>query len=315
MVRQIRVPRRPSLRSRVVYELLKRRAARPGDLQQRRAAFERLMRRLQRPLAEPPRALRVGERGAEWLNASQLGQGRAILFLHGGGYMLGSLDSHRSVAERLAVHSGCPVLSLDYRLAPEHPFPAALDDTLAAVDWLQAAGYGADGLVLAGDSAGGGLALAACLQLRDRGCPPRGVVCLSPWTDLALGGASYRERGTDDPLLSVERLRQFARDYAGGHDLRDPGLSPVYGDLRGLPPTLIQVGEHELLLSDAQDFAQHAVLQGSPVTVQVWPGLWHVWQAMPCLPESAAALQDIGAFVRQLFAGEAPRATAPATNP
>jgi acetyl esterase/lipase len=187
---------------------------------------------------------------------------------------------------------------VDYRLAPEHPFPAALEDCLAAYRWLLGTGISPLDIVIAGDSAGGNLTLTTLLSLRDAGDPlPAAAVCIAPMTDLEGTGESFRTK--DDPALTAEFALKVARHYAGDHDLRLPLLSPYHGDLRGLPPLLIQVGGDEILLSDATRLADDARAAGVEVHLAVWPKMWHVWHVFaPSLPEARRAIDDIGAFIR-----------------
>jgi acetyl esterase/lipase len=224
-----------------------------------------------------------------------------VLYLHGGGYAAGSCRTHRALAGRLALASQSPVLVLGYRLAPEHPFPAALEDATSAVRWLVDQGISPDRLALAGDSAGGGLALATTIALRDEGVPlPAALVCFSPWTDLALTGESFLTRAKVDPLISREGCLFYVAAYVGGRDPRLPLISPLYADLRGLPPLLVQVGDYEVLRSDSVRLAESAREAGVDVTLEVAAGMWHVWQVMAGLmPEAQQALDRAGAFLNQ----------------
>ena len=181
---------------------------------------------------------------------------RAILYCHGGGYTSGNLGYSRVLSSKLAHVTGYDVLSFEYRLAPEHPYPAAVEDALRAWDYLMYQGYGAENVMVAGDSAGGNLALVLCRRLKAAGRRmPRALLLMSPWTDMTMSGASYRERVESDPMLTPEYIEAVRRAYAGGRDLHDPDLSPLLGDLRNFPPTLIQVGDHEILYSDSASLA------------------------------------------------------------
>ena len=226
---------------------------------------------------------------------------RVILYLHGGGYCVGSPRTHRDFAWRLSAASAARVLLLDYRRAPEHPFPTAVHDTVAAYRWLLEQGIEPAHLALAGDSAGGGLALAAMVQLRDEGTPlPAAAALLSPWVDLALTGGSLHSRAGEDPILTLAQLEEFARLYLGNTDPRVPLASPLYADLTGLPPLLIQAGSAEILLDDAVRLAERAEAAGVEVTLDIWPELIHVWQGFAgFLPEGQTAVTQIGAFIRR----------------
>lgn len=236
----------------------------------------------------------------EWVLAPEADQRTVVLYLHGGGYYRGSLNTHRELCSRISRAAGAAVLNVGYRLAPEHPFPAALDDALAAWRWLMALGVPPGRVVAAGDSAGGGLAAALMLVLRDRGEPlPGAAVLLSPWTDLEQTGPSMRTRAAADPSLTKAYLDRFATAYLNGADARDPRASPLHGDLGGLPPLLIQVGTAEILEDDAARFADKARAAGGTVTLERWPDMIHVWQRFAAqLPEAREATAKIGAFVK-----------------
>jgi acetyl esterase/lipase len=203
-----------------------------------------------------------------------------LLYLHGGGYCVGSPTSHRGLIARLAGASGAVALSPDYRLAPEHPFPAAVDDALKAYRHLLASGADPARIAVAGDSAGGGLTLALAVALRDAGLPhPACLFVISPWTNLAQVGAAYATVGADDPMLTREGLDGFAEAYLGGGAADRPLASPVLADLAGLPPLLIHVGAAEILLSDSVALAERAGLAGVQTQLEVWPEMIHVWHA------------------------------------
>jgi monoterpene epsilon-lactone hydrolase len=223
----------------------------------------------------------------------------AVLYLHGGAYVIGGPDSHAKLAAHIAHASRCVTYFVDYRLAPEHPFPAALEDALAAYRWLLTQGPAPRRIVLAGDSAGGGLALAAAMSIRDQKLPaPAALVLISPWTDLTLSGASHASKAAADPMLRASWLKDSATRYAGMRALTDPLLSPALGDLAGLPPMLIQVGSEEILLSDAERLAHGTTQAGGRAQLRRYEGLWHDFQAHAgMLPEADEALAEIGAFV------------------
>ena len=225
---------------------------------------------------------------------------RVILYFHGGGYCVGSPTTHRDFAWRLSAASAARVLLPHYRRAPEHPFPTAVDDAVTAYRWLLDQGIHPDNLVIGGDSAGGGLALAAMARLRDEGERlPAAAVLLSPWVDLALTGDSLHRKAAEDPVLSPAQLKEFATLYLGDADPRTPLASPLYADLSGLPPLLIQAGTAEILLDDATRLAERASDAGVDVTLDIWPEMIHVWQGFAgFLPEGQTAVTQIGAFVR-----------------
>ena len=224
---------------------------------------------------------------------------RCILYLHGGGYILMSPQTHRSITTRLAAWSEARLFALDYRLAPEHPFPAALDDAVAAYRALIEAGTAPDRIVVAGDSAGGGLALALLLALRDAGDRlPAGAVVFSPWTDLAAAGQSIVDNDRTEALLSGDLIAPTARLYLGDTPATNPLASPVYADLTGLPPLLVQVSDSEVLLDDSRRVVESAKRSGVNATLRIWHGLPHVWQFFArVLPEGRAALREAAAFI------------------
>jgi epsilon-lactone hydrolase len=226
---------------------------------------------------------------------------RHVLYLHGGAYRAGSPANYRHFTWRIAAATQASVLAIDYRLAPEHPFPAALDDAVAAYRWLLAEHTAPGKLLIMGDSAGGGLTLATLLKLRDDGLPlPAAGVALSPWTDLALTGASLKLNAQSDPMLNAAHLPALANEYLAGADPRLPYASPLYGDLAGLPPTLIQVGGDEILCDDAVRMHERLRRAGCDAELEVWPRMPHVWHAFaPVLPEARRAIDSIGEFARR----------------
>ena len=277
-------------------------ASRPhsDDYRQRRRDFD--ARSLEYGLAadvtvEP---VTVGGVRAEWTSTPQDSSDRALLYVHGGGYVIGSLDSHRHLVAEAGRAAGCWALALDYRLAPEHPFPAALDDAVAAYAWLLAQDVEANRLVVAGDSAGGGLTVATLLALRDQGRPlPAAGVCISPWVDLTCSGASYTSRAARDPIVTRDGVAMMAKAYVSAGDPKAPLVSPLFADLRGLPPLLVHVGSDEVLVDDALGLAERARRAGVDVRVEEWPAMIHVWHwFQPMLEEADRAIADIGEFVR-----------------
>ena len=237
---------------------------------------------------------------AHWLTAPGADTGRVLLFLHDGGYELGSVDSDGELAARLGRAGGMRVLFPEYRLAPEHPFPAAIDDVLAAWRWLRTdQGLSAPSVAVAGASAGGGLAVALLVATRDAGeALPAAAVLMSPTVDLTGSGASMTERADQDPISTPAMLRQFASDYLAGADPKTPLASPLFTPLAGLPPLLVQVGTADLLLSDSERLAAAAGEAGVDVTVEIGDGLPHVYQLTLGTPEAAEATERIGKFLR-----------------
>ena len=225
---------------------------------------------------------------------------RHTLFLHGGGFIIGSPSLYRHVTWRIAEATQARVLAVDYRLAPEHPFPAALEDAVSAYQWLLASGADPRQIAVMGDSAGGGLVFSLMLRLRDEGTPlPGAAVALSPWTDLALTGPSLRLNSAADPMLNAEDPPQFVEDYLAGADPRTPYVSPLYGNPAGLPPTFIQVGSDEVLRDDAVRMADRMRAAGCQVELEIWPRMPHVWHVfVPLIPEARRAIERIGSFVR-----------------
>lgn len=223
--------------------------------------------------------------------------GRAILYLHGGAYVLGSPSTHFGIAARIALAAGCEVFVIDYRLAPEHPAPAALDDAVSAWRALTATHAA---VALAGDSAGAGLALAVAVAVRDAGlAPARSLALISPWADLTLSGDSMQTLASRDPLLSRDWLAWAAAHYAGRMRLDDPRLSPLFASLAGLPPVVIHVGSDEVLLSDAQRLEVALREAGVDVRSRVYEGLWHDFQLQAGLmPEADESLESLGRFLR-----------------
>jgi epsilon-lactone hydrolase len=234
----------------------------------------------------------------EWIGTASKPDGRVVLYFHGGGYVMGSCQSHRAVAARFAVGSAISVLVFEYRLAPEHPFPAALDDALKAYRWLLAQHYRPSNITFLGDSAGGGLCLATMVALRERGIAlPAAAAVLSPWTDLACTGQSYAH---PDPLAPPGAWGVFAKCYAGQADPATPLISPLYADLSNLPPMLIYVGERESMRDDSTRFAWKAREAGVDVRLEIGAGMIHCYPAFaPLFPEATAAMHDICTFLKQ----------------
>ncbi|MFE4467246.1 alpha/beta hydrolase [Leifsonia sp. NPDC056824] len=254
------------------------------------------------PIPDDVRVTEVTAGGVEahWLDAPGADAGRVLVFLHGGGFEFGSLASDGELAARLGRAGRMRVLFPEYRLAPEHPFPAAIDDVLAVWRWLRdEQGVAASSIAVAGDSAGGGLTVALLVATRDAGGElPAAAVLMSPTVDLTSSGASMTERVDQDPISTPELLRQLASDYLDGADPRTPLASPLFASLAGLPPMLVQVGTADLLFSDADRLTKAAAAAGVDVRLEIGDGLPHVYQLMLGTPEAADATERIGRFLR-----------------
>jgi epsilon-lactone hydrolase len=245
-------------------------------------------------------AVAAGGVKAERVTTPRSRPDRTILHLHGGAYLFGFPALFRDFTWRIADAARAQVLCIDYRLAPEHPFPAALDDAITAYRWLLAEGAEVRHMAFIGDSSGGGLALSSLMRLRDQGSPlPVAAVLLSPWTDLALTGQSLAEHGPSDPMIPVELMPAAVKLYLAGADPRSPDASALYGDPARLPPTLIQVGSDEALRDDAVRMAERLKAAGCEVEIELWPRMFHVWQMFArIVPEGRAAIARIGAFLQ-----------------
>jgi monoterpene epsilon-lactone hydrolase len=243
---------------------------------------------------------------AEWTSTRDADPSNAILYLHGGGYVICSLDSHRHLVAEVGRASGSRTLAIDYRLAPEHPFPAPVEDTVAAYRYLLDSGLKPSRVALAGDSAGGGLVVGALLAIREAGLPlPACGWCISPWVDMEALGESFTDRAAADPTVQKETIQMMAQWYLGGANPRHPHAAPIYGDLRGLPPLLIQVGAAETLLDDAVVLARRAGAADVLVDLQIWPEMIHIWHIFfPMLSAGGRAIASGGTFVRNALRGE-----------
>jgi epsilon-lactone hydrolase len=222
-----------------------------------------------------------------------------VLYLHGGGYVMGSIATHRATIARIARAAKAKALALDYRLAPEHKFPAAVEDSVAAYKWLLAQGYKPNKIAIAGDSAGGGLTLATLLSLRDQKLPMAAAgIAISPWADMEGTGDSFKTRAYRDPMVGSGNLGGMAKHYVGDGDPRHPLASPIHADFTGVAPLLIQVGDAETLLDDSNRVAARAKTHGVKVDLEVWDDMFHVWHAFAkILPEGQQAIDKIGKFV------------------
>lgn len=284
---------------------LRRHAPRPGNsVDEQRANFEAGVAKMAVPDGVYRTPVSAGGVDAEWLVPDGIQPREAILYLHGGGYVIGSLATVRPMASQLALDARARVLTIDYRLAPEHPHPAALDDALAAYRWLLDEGLKPAQLAIAGDSAGGGLTVATLVALRDRALDrPAAAVCFSPWTDLSLSGASLDANAATDPQVQRWLLTEMAGHYLAGHDPRDPLVSPLYAELHGLPPLLIHAGRAEALIDDAVGLARAASDAGVDVTLECWDHMIHVWHGFaPVLPEATDALRRVGEWLMERWA-------------
>jgi monoterpene epsilon-lactone hydrolase len=268
----------------------------PQDL---RVLFEAMASSFPLPAGARSTPATVGGIAGEWIETAESDPSRVVLYLHGGGYVIGSVNTHRSLVARIARDAKARCFAIEYRLAPEHPYPAAIDDAVAAYRGLVASGIAPSRIVVAGDSAGGGLTLATLLSLRDAGDElPAAGVCLSPWTDLEGTGTSHTDASIDDPMIQLAGLQEMGRMYAGAK-LRDALASPIHADFRGLPPLYILVGTREMLLDDSVRVARLARAAGVPVLLERGEGLIHVWPMFgDDVPEAADAVANIAAFIR-----------------
>ena len=286
-------------------QILREKALPPGTqvtLEQRRKGMEKVAFRVADDVAVE--AVTVAGRAAEWLRAPGTQAQRAILYLHGGGYVMGSPNTHRSLGGEISRAAQAAVLMVDYRLAPEAPFPAAVDDGVASFEWLVAQGFKPQNLAIAGDSAGGGLAAATLIALRDRKLPlPKAAVCISPWSDLTCTNESYKTRVAADPMITPDGIGNMVELYLQGKDPKQPLASPNLGDLHAFPSLLIHVGRDEVLLDDSVKLHEKAKAAGVDSTLEIWDDMIHVWHAFhPMLPEAKQGIARVGAFLREKWA-------------
>ena len=266
-----------------------------------RAMFEQMTAAFPLPAGVASTPVDAGGIPAEWIAASRAGDDQTIYWLHGGGYCIGSINTHRGMLARISAATRARVFAIDYRLAPEDPFPAAVEDAVSGYLWLLASGVDPEQIIIGGDSAGGGLAVATVVALKEDGKPlPAAAVCISPWTDMALTGDSLRSKAETDPMITNDGITRVRDAYVGDSDPSAPLVSPIYAGLSGLPPLLIQVGENEVLLNDSTRLAERAEAAGVDVTLEVWPEMIHVWHFFAAmLPEGQKAIDRIGEWVRQ----------------
>jgi acetyl esterase/lipase len=240
--------------------------------------------------------------GAEWITPAEVKVDRVLLYLHGGGYVIGSPHTHRALAGKIAKGIQASCLLIDYRKAPENPFPAALDDSFEAYKYLLAKGYQPGHIVVAGDSAGGGLSIALQYELREFHLPlPLCTVLLSPYLDLTGTGATLEKNAKNDRFLDVFEMRRWAKMYADDHDHSDPMISPLFGDMSGLPPILVQASRSEVLFDDSVRFVKKAKEAGVNVTFQKWKGLIHWWHMFGTMPEAKEAINKVIRFINSRF--------------
>ncbi|GIS93322.1 MAG: hydrolase [Dehalococcoidia bacterium] len=292
----------PSEELNTVLEMIRVRSAETRNtIDDERLSYERIMSTL--PIDDDIETERVGVNGvaAEWIWAPESDKRRVILYLHGGGYVIGSVRTHRVLLAHLARAAKARVLALDYRLAPETPFPGPIDDTVNAYQWLLSDGIEPANMAIAGDSAGGGLVVAALVALKSVGEPlPAAGVCISPWSDMESTGGSMMTNSESDPSVSKERLLKLAGIYLNGKNPQAPLASPIHADLTGLPPLLLQVGSIEVLLDDSTMLKEQAHKAGVSVQMEVWDDMPHVWHHYaPILPEARKAISKIGEFLLQ----------------
>jgi epsilon-lactone hydrolase len=277
---------------------------RPTGAAERRQRLDDLGRALGIPADAQFESVDVKGVPAEWSTTPEADAARAILYLHGGGYMAGSIVSHRYVAVEIGRAARARTLALDYRLAPEHAYPAQLEDALAGYQYLRERGFAAEAIAVGGDSAGANLALALLIALRARGLPlPCCGWLISPWTDLTASGATMQSKADVDPMIQKPYLLELAQAFAGGKDPSDPLISPQFADLAGLPPLLVQVGSEETLLDDAVVLAGRAGAAGVAVTLEVWPEMIHAFPMLfPRVAASRRATFGAGEFMRRHLA-------------
>ena len=271
------------------------------SLDERRARMEDIGTRFPAPQRASINPVKIAERPAEWVCDPDTDDGRVMLYVHGGGYVQGSLASHRNLVFEIARSMKGKVLNLDYRLAPEHPFPAAVEDTVNAWAELLEMGIDPKKASFGGDSAGGGLVIAALVSARDKGLPmPSCACCISPWTDLVGTGRTMDTKALEDPMVNRAALEFFSDFYADKEDKTHPLISPLFADLAGLPPLLIQVGTAETLLDDSRRLATRARYAGVDVSYAEWEGMPHIWHIFaPLLEKSRKAIMELGEFVER----------------
>jgi acetyl esterase/lipase len=272
-----------------------------APIEELRSGMEMMATTMPPPADVKYEAVDAGGVPAEWTTAQTAQAGRVLVYLHGGGYNIGSVRTHRMLTGALSRAARLPVLSVDYRLAPENRFPAAVDDAVTAYRFVVGSGVAPARIAIAGDSAGGGLTAATLLALRDGGHPlPGGAVCISPWLDLTQSGESVTTRAALDPMVNRQALDRMAAGYLGDRDPRTPTASPLFADLSGLPPILIHVGSSETLLDDSVRFTERLRKAGGDIELEIWEDMIHVFHAFaPLLPEATEGIEKIADFLRR----------------
>jgi acetyl esterase/lipase len=278
-----------------------------GELDQIRRGFEEMLTQFPPATGVVFKEEKAGGVPGIWCIPADVVQGRVLLYLHGGGFGVGSAKAYRLFVSHLAAQLKARVLIADYRLAPENPFPAAFEDSVAVYRWLIDQGVAPQALAIAGDSCGGGLTIATLVAAREAALPmPAGAFVMSPWVDLALSGESMVSKAQEDTIIEPAALQAMAGAYLGATDPRTPTASPLYGNLAGLPPLLIQVGSSEILLDDANRLAARAGAAGVKVRLEIWPSMFHVWHVYGALlDEGRDALNDGAAFLTRAFSQQA----------
>jgi monoterpene epsilon-lactone hydrolase len=270
-------------------------------VEQYRAGMEKMTNMAKMPDGIEIEIIDCGGVPSEWIIPPNLKNSGVVLYLHGGGYAMGSINTHRALMARIAIASSTKVLGIEYRLAPENPFPCAIDDAFKAYNWLLKEGFAPNKIVISGDSAGGGLSIALLIRIKDENAPtPAAAVCLSPWLDLASTGETTLTLADEDPLIDLASINYFALFYAPKEKLNHPWVSPLYADLKGLPSIYIQVSTSEILLDDTRRFAEKAQLAGVDIQVDYWEKMVHVWQAFGVyLPEALEAIEKLGSYIEK----------------
>ncbi len=294
------MPVSPQLQN-IIAMLRGRNVAGEPTIEQMRAGMDQIVSFFKPKPGTEVEEVSAGPVPCEWVTAEGAKDDQTIFYLHGGGYCLGSVESHRHMISYLSDAAGARALSVDYRLAPEHPHPAAVEDAVSAYQWLLKQGTDPEQIVIGGDSAGGGLTVATLIALRDKKIPlPAAAVCLSPWVDLEGVGESMTSKAGVDPMVQKDGLDRLAAYYLAEHHPKTPLAAPLHADLSGLPPMLIHVGTHETLLDDSIRLADRAKKAGVDVTLEPWEEMVHVWHFFaPIVPESMKGIARLGEYIRE----------------